>query len=257
MLLNLARLIRFDTCLLTALSIFVPLLFKTGDIIFSSTYSLPLFSIVASGFIINDIQDAENDKINHPKRVLPSKQVTLHFAVVTYFILLGTSLIAIKELIPLKYIYIYAVYLILITNYNYIKAEFPYLKIFFVSTVMGLHLFILSQLVSISTYFSIGIIFYIFARELLMDINDLKGDGKTLVKLLGVSVSVYYSFLFQFLSIALITFYVANNKLDYLVMALSIITIIFNYFFWKIETKRKQVIRIMKIQLVLLFVMIL
>lgn len=257
MLLNLARLIRLDTCLLTALSIFVPLLYKTGNIVISYTYSIPLLSIVASGFVLNDIQDVEDDNINHPSRVLPSKQITLKIAVVIYFIFLGISLITIKELIPLKYIYIYSIYLILITNYNYIKTEFPYLKIFFVLTVMGLHLFILNQLISTSTYLSIGIIFYIFARELLMDVTDLKGDGKTLVKLLGTLVSVYCSFLFQFLSIAIITFCVANSKLDYLIMAISMILAISNYLFWKVETKRKQVILIMKLQLVLLFVMIL
>ena len=257
MLLNLARLMRLDTCLLTALSILVPLWCKTGDIVFSCIYSVPLFSIVASGFVLNDIQDTEDDNINHPTRVLPSKKISMRFAVVIYFILLGVSLIAIKELIPLQYTYIYALYLILMTNYGYLKTEFPYLKIFFVLTVMGLHLFILNQLISTSMYLSIGIIFYLFARELLMDINDLKGDGRTIVKLMGTTVSVYCSFLLQFLSIALVTFYVANSSLDYTIMVISITLAIFNYFYWKIETKREQVIWIMKIQLVLLFVMIL
>jgi len=251
MLLNLVKLIRFDTCLLTALSIFVPLLYKTGDLVISSAYSIPLISIVASGFVINDIQDVENDNINHPTRVLPNKRITLQIAVVIYFILLGTSLITIKELIPLKHVYIYAAYLILITNYSYIKSEFPYLKIFFVLTVVGLHLFILNQLFPIGTCFSIGVIIYVFARELLMDINDLKGDGKTLVKLFGNVVSMYCSFLFQFLSIALVSFCIANNKYDYLIISLSVILAIFNYFFWKKESNRKLVIRMTKIQLVL------
>lgn len=257
MLLSLARLIRFDSCLLTALSIFIPLFYKTGDIVLSCNYSIPLLSIIASGFVLNDIQDVESDNINHPTRVLPSKQITLEIAVVIYFILLGISLITIKELISLKYIYIYAVYLILLTNYNYIKMEFPYLKIFFLLAVMGLHLSILNQLLSISIYFTIGAIFYLFARELLMDINDLKGDGMTLAKLLGTAASVHCSFLSQLLSLALLTLYVADSNLDHLIMLLSAILAIFNYFLWKKETKRKQVIRMMKVQLFLLFAMIL
>lgn len=257
MLLNLSKLIRFDSCILTALSIFIPLLSRTEDIIFSLAYSLPLISIVASAFVINDIHDLENDRVNHPTRVLPKKQIKLHFAVVLYFILLAASLIAIRELIPLKHVYIYAVYLILITNYNYIKAEFPYLKIFYVLTVVGLHLSILNQLLPISIYLSIGVIFHVFARELLMDINDIEGDGKTLVKILGHQASAYCSFLFQSLSFALLVIFITKSKFDYLIALLFIALIVVNYFIWRNESKRKYVIRIMKIQLVLLGIMFL
>ncbi len=52
-----------------------------------SIYLLALISIVAGGYIINDIYDVETDKINKPKAIIIDKKISRSSAISSYYIL--------------------------------------------------------------------------------------------------------------------------------------------------------------------------
>ena len=52
-----------------------------------SIYLFSLITIVASGYIINDVYDIEIDKINKPETRIIEKKISKNFAITSYYIL--------------------------------------------------------------------------------------------------------------------------------------------------------------------------
>src|SRR5437868_509883 len=204
MLHSVARLIRIEKCLLSDLSVLLPAYQKTKELGLSLAYSIPIFAVVASGFIINDINDVERDFVNNPERVLPQKSISLNFAVALYFFFILTTLVVVKFLIPFHYIFIFMLYLVLITNYNYLVNSFPYLKNLYVVIVTGVHLSIIFLLIPFNLYFFVCIMLNILSQEMLLDLRDLKGDGKTFPKIVGKRIVIGIVVLLQILQLLIL-----------------------------------------------------
>jgi len=250
------KLIRFEKTFLSAFSVFLPAFVKTRNIGMSLTYSIPVFTIVALGFIINDINDIERDTVNNPERVLPQKLITSEFAIVAYYLLLLATLIVIKFFMPLSSVFVFMLYLVLIINYNYLVDSFPYLKNFYVLIISTVHLSIIFLLVPINWFFAGCIILNILCQEILLDLRDLKGDGETLPKILGKKLTVRLVLFLQSLQLLLLIAYRKFNFMHWSLILLIISTQVLLYFFWQ-HKNNTLLISTLKAQTIMLFALIL
>lgn len=176
---------------------------------------LTYFFLSGAGMVINDIYDVEIDKINRPKRPIPSERVTLKQAKSIYMatLLVGVSLSIIHVLV-LKLNYFIIILAVVFGIMGWVYAAW--------GKGQG---FIGNIIVSIS--FSIGLIYgallngtdiplYIYyffltsfcllmAREIVKGCEDIEGDKKEGVKTLAISLdprkAMIISILFQGLAI--------------------------------------------------------
>ena len=86
------RLTRLDSSLLALLAVFLPLWVRTGNLAQSLGRALPLLFSFMCTFIANDLDDVEKDRVNHPDRPLPARQITPALAAVLYFTCLALAL---------------------------------------------------------------------------------------------------------------------------------------------------------------------
>lgn len=256
MLFSIAKLLRIEKCFFSAFSIFLPAFHYTKDLNLSLAYSIPVFTIVASGFVINDINDLERDHVNNPERVLPRKSITIDFAIIIYFLLLISTLVIIKFFIPFRYVFVFMVYLVSITNYNYLVNSFPYFKNLYVVVVTGVHLFIIFLLVPFNMFFSGCIILNILSQELLLDLRDLKGDGNTFPKIVGNKATIQIAILLQVLQLLILTVYGRLNFIHLALIFFVTLTQVLSCIFWK-KKKYKYTVYTLKAQAMMMFALIL
>lgn len=255
MLFSIARLIRFEKCFLSAFSVFLPALLNTNDLNLSLGYSIPILTILASGFIINDINDIDRDNVNNPDRVLPQKSISIDFAVFLYFFLLLLTLVTIKFSIPFRHVFVFMLYLILIINYNYLVNSFPYFKNLYVVIVAGIHLFIVFLLVPFNPYFSGCIILNILSQEMLLDLRDVKGDGKTFPKIVGKKILLRVVLLIQIAQLLLLVAYWKFSILHLCLILFVISMQVLGYLFWR-QKKYVYTINTLKTQMIIMFTLI-
>src|SRR5687768_4747212 len=93
------RLSRASTCALAFALVFLPSYFHTRELWPSVALAIPIFSIAMCMFILNDINDVERDRINHPRRPLPVGSITIDTAAIVYLVLFSVSLALVRVLI--------------------------------------------------------------------------------------------------------------------------------------------------------------
>jgi 4-hydroxybenzoate polyprenyltransferase len=81
-----ARLTRLSSSLLSALAVFVAFLARTENFRLSLGNATPLLFIGMCTFIANDLEDLEKDRLIHPERPLPARNLTIEFAAILYFV---------------------------------------------------------------------------------------------------------------------------------------------------------------------------
>ncbi len=170
----------------------------------SLKYSLPVFLIASTGFIINDVKDVDTDKINAPDRVIPKGTISINNAIILYYTFLTFSLLAIKLFVPYKFTYLYLVSLILVTNYEYIVLNFPYLKNLYVIAIVTIHGIILYLVISLNVFIIAAGIIIILCKEIYNDIRDIKGDENTYAKIFGIEKTGRTILILQFLLLTLL-----------------------------------------------------
>ena len=233
MVMAIAKLIRIEKSIFNALSILFPIAYITKNISIGIEYSMPIFCILSAGFIINNINDIERDKVNNPDRVLPKNDISINQAIIWYYFFLAVALLSIKSLIPFDYLFIYLLYLVLMTNYDYVILGHPYFKNLYVVLVASIHFSILYKLTSINIFILIGLIINILCKEIYMDIRDIKGDGNTFAKMFGVKIAGAVILSLQAVLLPLLI--MAHDHflfINYLALGLITITIIWNAFVW-------------------------
>jgi len=139
-------LIRPASTVLIFLSVFLPLAAKTGDVRESLRSALPALFIAMCTFIVNDIDDVEADRVNHPYRPLPSGRLLASFATIFYFICLALALFTTRAFIPNRAAFFYYLLLILTINYKYIAEQFPNCKSMYVACVSSFPVLIVINL---------------------------------------------------------------------------------------------------------------
>ncbi len=139
-----------------------------------------LFCITAAAFAINDYDDVEKDRINHPERPLPSGRLSPQQAWWTAVLLFAVALITALFLGRVVWLLV-AVSTVLLWHYSAILTVSGILGNGVVATIVAA-LFLLSGLVAarpLAVVYPGGFLFcYILAKEIVWDIHDAEGDRK-------------------------------------------------------------------------------
>lgn len=149
--------------------------------------------IAAAGYIINDYYDVKIDLINKPERVVVGKSITRRFAILFHivFSMLGI-LIGLILSWRLGAVNLFSVFLLWLYSNN--LKRLPFIGNFTVALLTGISIYCVdifyrsgNALVIIYAVFSF---FMTLVREVIKDMEDLKGDNtfgcKTLPIVLGV-----------------------------------------------------------------------
>ena len=242
---------RFDTCALVFASVSLPLYFHSGDFVFSLTSALPVLTICMCGFVINDLSDIEKDRENHPRRPLPRQAINELGASIIYFSLLAASLVAIKLYVASSAVYLYLLLLVALINYNYVVEYVPAIKTVYVATVGLIPIFILASLLggeTIIARIAPSLFLFLLGRELLMDVQDLRGDAKTFVKIIGISNGENFAFILKLLGSSAL-WLAATSVVDMLLVFFLVFLDLAFAYMWRLNLQRRTIIQLMKVQL--------
>lgn len=137
-------------------------------------------SSTSAGYIINNFFDSPKDKINRPNKFFIENLISKKIQFFLYIILNSFSIIIAAQ-ISLNAIIFFSFYILGIYLYsNYIKRSF-WLSNFFSSTLMIMPFLALSIYFKNFNYiifcFACYLFFLIFSRDLIKDLESLKGDS--------------------------------------------------------------------------------
>jgi len=246
-------LVRPDTCFIAFLAIFVPLYCAHGSISYSLVRAIPIALILMAGFVINDVHDTEKDRENHPTRALPSALMSPAFAISLYFSLVTVSLAIVRFYLDAPATFLYLILLLGLINYNYVVAYAPTLKNIFAALVFTIPIVILTKYLH-GIQAQLPVIAALFAtllgREMLMDVLDSKGDGKTFAKIIGSKRAVWLAFVLNLFSTCLL-FLETKSVLGKSLAALLLFSDLALALTWTLSKYRRLVIHLLKVHFVL------
>ena len=162
------------------------------------------FIVCAYGNVVNDIQDIEIDKVNNPKRPLPSGQVDIKnvkvFAILFFIISILFSVI----FGVLPFLLVFGALILLFFYATHFKRTIW--SNFIVALITGLS-FILGGLVAKNSLCILPFLFSFFihlSREIIKDVIDIKGDKSMGIISLPIVSGVEQSFNISALSLAIL-----------------------------------------------------
>ena len=133
---------------------------------------------MSAGNVINDIYDLNGDKINHPKRPLPSGIISIQSVYIFYLILLAISLVISLFISNLNFVVNFLA-VILLYLYSYKFKRVLLVGNLIVSLLTGLA-FIYGGMAVNNIYYSVVPALFAFLinliREIVKDIEDSEGD---------------------------------------------------------------------------------
>jgi len=269
------HLIRYKNLLMVFLSMFL-----TKYFLIESFISTPLLSdidfiilttsillITMGGYLINDIYDIESDKINKPDKVYITTIISIKNGLFLYFLtsitglILGLYLSVNNNLNHLSGYFIVTVILLFV--YTKILKKLPLIGNIIVALLVSLPIFLVYEfdhsMISIKDIFdnlflSVIIFFYLlFAflttliREIIKDLQDIKGDNKFKLKTLPIMIGnkrtinfvVFLSFLLQLLLLLVLIDSFKNDY--YLILIFSItLSLLVAYLIYKLRVPFKN-----------------
>jgi len=266
------KIIRPLNCVFVALTVTFGAFFK-NQLLFSMTVGAAMLSavfIAAGGYVINDYYDIEIDRINKPKRVLPTGKMSpgtaYLFAWIMFALGLGISyftknnycsLIAVFNIIVL---YLYAKNFkksLLLGNFMVAYAA--------ASTFIygGLALNNLKNSIVIAVFAFI----YTLLRELIKDMEDIDGDRRSQAQTLPVKIGNKNTLVLTLIPLVLIlAFSIYLFLIDYFskvtfilfigLILLPLLVFFFYVFPGKIKKKLAQVSIAMKIDMFVLLILL-
>ncbi len=217
-------LVRFDHAVMIGLGVLI------GEIIYLGGFPEPNLTIYLSiilpmlvemgAFALNDYLDRESDRINNRvDRPLVrgdiSERAVIRLIMFAYVVSVGVGMF----ILPDTAAYVLLGFAVLSILYNTILKHYPLIGNIYIGSCMGIPFIfgnlVLSEVIHPSniSLFLIGVVFGT-AREILKDIQDMKGDAKmgsrTLPIAVGVKPSMYISILLILLFIPLSVYTVVN-----------------------------------------------
>lgn len=248
---GLLRLSRAATSALAFAMVFLPYYVRTRDLWSSIMLATPIFTIAMCMFILNDINDVDRDRINHPRRPLPTGTISVKTAGIAYLLLFGTSLILVRILIERGVHFIYLAGFLLAINYNTVVNNLPKLKNPYVALTATVPVFIVNSALAtpaIPTSVALAIFLFVFGREMLMDVHDAPGDGQTLAKSLTTGRAAVIAFSLQAMAMVVLGLHLTSPLR---IISLGLILLLFAYILarWRRPQARLFLIHLMKVQL--------
>jgi len=178
---------RPGTSLLFAMSGSALTYLAKGDV--STTFGIFILSLLLcfSTFTVNDLVDAEQDKVNHPNRFLANNPKGMAISVIYYLALIVAYCIVSVDILALECPWQAILILLLFVSYSIVKLRIPIAKNVYISTVNVLFAWYVLQILHINAnvFLAASAMLFMTAREILMDIPDISGDDDSLAKRLG------------------------------------------------------------------------
>ncbi|MBL0741514.1 geranylgeranylglycerol-phosphate geranylgeranyltransferase [Chryseolinea lacunae] len=155
--------------------------------------SVSTVMIAAAGYIINDYYDVKIDYINKPERVVIGKHITRRYAIL-FHVVLSSLGIVLALLLSWRLVAVNVFSVFLLWWYSNSLKRLPFVGNLTVAMLTGLSIYVVDLLYG--THSALVIIYALFAffmtlvREIIKDMEDLKGDNtfgcKTLPIVLGM-----------------------------------------------------------------------
>ncbi len=174
--------------------------------------------IAAAGYIINDYYDVKIDYINKPERVIIGKSITRRYAILFHVVLsLAGVLIGVYLSWSITALNVVSVFLLWFYSNN--LKRLPFIGNLTVAVLTGAAIYSLEILYRTGNplvmIFAIFALFITLVREIIKDVQDLKGDNsfgcKTLPIVLGIRRTKFIIYI--------------------IILIFSLIVIAFNHFF--------------------------
>jgi len=272
---SILHLIRYKNLLMVFLSMFLTKYFLIESFISSPLLSdidfiiltISILLITMGGYLINDIYDIESDKINKPDKVYITTIISIKNGQFLYFLtsitglILGLYLSVNKNLNHLSGYFIVTVIILFV--YTKILKKLPLIGNVIVALLVSLPIFLVYEfdhsMISIKDIFddlflSIIIFFYLlFAflttliREIIKDLQDIKGDNKLKLKTLPIMIGkkrtinflIFLSFLLQLLLLMVLIDSFKNDQ--YLILFFLItLSLLVVYLIYKLRVPFKN-----------------
>jgi geranylgeranylglycerol-phosphate geranylgeranyltransferase len=234
------------------LSVFGPLAVRTHDIGGSAIKALPLLFIAICTFVINDVDDRDVDRLNHPERPLPTGIVSPAVAVSIYFISIAAALVSIRSCVANRVAFWYYALLVACTSYGYITEFAPSFKAPYVAACTVAPIIILQltgeppgqvprTMIAALFLFSLG-------RELCGDVIDRCGDPPSSLQRLPATQVAAIAGASQAVAISLLILTVRSTS-GALVVAVIAGAALFSWIAWSKFEDYELAIRVMKYDL--------
>lgn len=269
------HLIRYKNLLMVFLSMFLTKYFLIESFISTSLLSdvdfiiltTSILLITMGGYLINDIYDIKSDKINKPDKVYITRIISIKNGLFLYFLtsitglILGLYLSVNNNLNHLSGYFIVTV--ILLFFYTKILKKLPLIGNIIVALLVSLPIFLVYEfdhsMISIKDIFdnlflSVIIFFYLlFAflttliREIIKDLQDIKGDSKFKLKTLPILIGnkrtinfvIFLSFLLLLLLLLVLIYSFKNDQ--YLILFFLItLSLLVAYLIYKLRVPFKN-----------------
>ncbi|HEX8450044.1 MAG TPA: UbiA family prenyltransferase [Allosphingosinicella sp.] len=245
-----ARLSRLPSCAVAFLTVIVPTYAHTSDAMASMAAAVPILTICMCTFILNDLNDMERDRVNHPERPLPSGAISPRDAAAAYAVIFTASLLSITFFIDQYLHYLYFMLLLLGVGYNVTVNHLARLKTIHVAITISLGLILVSRLIQLDLDMKVlaTAFLFILGRELLMDVQDAGGDGDTFAKRLQPRNATLVAFALQGLGVLTLFFAVtaAWEAVAASIIALLLFAIIWE---WRKKERRRHLLLLMQVQM--------
>jgi geranylgeranylglycerol-phosphate geranylgeranyltransferase len=202
----------------------------------------------AAGNVINDIYDIEIDRINRPGRPLPSGEVPVPVANAFYIFLIFSSLIT-AFYINISAVFMVAVVSMALTLYASRLKRLPFIANIIVAFITGL-VFVFGGIAANNinnAYIPAAFAFLInLVRELLKDIEDIKGDQAAGIRTLPIVAGIKGSVrIISFLTVILVLFtlypfIIHYYSIEYIVIVMVTVNPLMIYFLKSLRKNHSQ-----------------
>ena len=238
MIINILHLIRIQNIIISQIAIIVSY-YLLNVKLFSFEFIITIITVsifMSFGNCINDIFDFENDRISHPKRLLPQKKISLSLANIICIMLFFSGIFISSFLNFKTQIFLYCLIIPLLILYSIKLKAIPLAGNIVIAFLLS-SVFIFSELVIFQTYYKLIIptlLIFSFSllREIIKDLQDYDGDKKynfkTFPVYFGISrtINLLIILILAFIFISTVPFFIMlNYNIQYLVSIIIIIEI--------------------------------
>jgi geranylgeranylglycerol-phosphate geranylgeranyltransferase len=241
---------RLPSCTVAFLTVLLPTYAHTHDPGRSLAASVPMFIICMCTFVLNDLNDIDRDRTNHPERPLPSGAISLRATAALFIMTFLGSIITIRLLTDPALHLLYLAILLFSLGYSPIADCLPKVKTFYVAAIILVGLILVAKTVKMEMDIRLLLTAFLFVlgREMLMDAQDAAGDGDTIAKWVAPKNATFLAFGLQALGV-FILFSAVNAAREAIAASLIAVLLVAIVWGWRKEDRRRQLLQLMQVQM--------
>jgi geranylgeranylglycerol-phosphate geranylgeranyltransferase len=247
------RLMRPYSSGLAILSILVAMFARTRDLTLSLQAAVPLLFGAMCTYIVNDLDDVEKDRINHPNRPLPKGDITPTSVAVLYYSCLAVALLTTRLYVHhIETAFLYYSGFAACISYRYVVEYLPPLKPLYVAATTTVPLLILI------TYFpadaphlrmvAVALFLSMLGRELCKDLPDRPGDPVSLLHRVNPKHVAWAAFIMQGLAVIILCRQVRDTLAAICLLAMFVVLAL-SYVYWFRWNRQTLALALMKLEL--------